>query len=273
MAVVSAVPAGQHPTMHGAVQCADQQGGLQAGYSAAADVSGRAPSRNCSSRCGKEMLAASQALEFERAARLRDEIKMLETLDQRGELDTHAQPEVFYIDPKKGPGRLEEESSAWSLSLERSKGSTSLTWAAVRRWPALFNSLTDCPSNRVTAGTRSERSEAWTTSGASTRWSPVATRRLHEQGEVFPDLLLIDGGKGQLNGGLGGLPRPGPESTGDSSRWPSARRSLYRPGVSEPLRLSRNAFALRLLQYVRDEAHRFAQHYHHILRRKATFGE
>jgi excinuclease ABC subunit C len=39
------------------------------------------------------------------------------------------------------------------------------------------------------------------------------------------------------------------------------------------LRLSRHAFALRLLQYVRDEAHRFAQHYHHLLRRKRTIGD
>ena len=44
-------------------------------------------------------------------------------------------------------------------------------------------------------------------------------------------------------------------------------------GRDEPLRLSRHAYALRLLQYVRDEAHRFAQHYHHILRRKSTLGE
>jgi excinuclease ABC subunit C len=44
-------------------------------------------------------------------------------------------------------------------------------------------------------------------------------------------------------------------------------------GRGEPLRLSRHAYALRLLQYVRDEAHRFAQHYHHILRRKNTLGD
>ncbi|UCG16336.1 MAG: hypothetical protein JSV19_13680, partial [Phycisphaerales bacterium] len=42
---------------------------------------------------------------------------------------------------------------------------------------------------------------------------------------------------------------------------------------SAPVRLARNNEALRLLQQVRDEAHRFAQHYHHILRRRRTFDE
>ena len=48
---------------------------------------------------------------------------------------------------------------------------------------------------------------------------------------------------------------------------------VFTPEADEPLRLSRHAYALRLLQYVRDEAHRFAQHYHHILRKKSTLGE
>ena len=48
---------------------------------------------------------------------------------------------------------------------------------------------------------------------------------------------------------------------------------VYVPGRDEPLRLSRHSYALRLLQYVRDEAHRFAQHYHHLLRRKRQIGE
>ena len=48
---------------------------------------------------------------------------------------------------------------------------------------------------------------------------------------------------------------------------------IFMAGAEEPLRLSRHAYALRLLQYVRDKAHRFAQHYHHILRRRSTLGE
>ena len=53
----------------------------------------------------KEMEAASKSLQFELAAKLRDEIKMLESLDRRGNLDTHEQPEVFLtILEKESPG-------------------------------------------------------------------------------------------------------------------------------------------------------------------------
>ena len=54
------------------------------------------------------MAAAAEAMRFEEAAGLRDEIQLLETLDQRGELDTHVQPEVFPIDPKKGLAGLQK---------------------------------------------------------------------------------------------------------------------------------------------------------------------
>jgi hypothetical protein len=48
---------------------------------------------------------------------------------------------------------------------------------------------------------------------------------------------------------------------------------VYVQARSEPLRLPRNNVGLKMLQYIRDEAHRFAQHYHHILRRKAQIDE
>ena len=88
---------------------------------------------------------------------------------------------------------------------------------------------------------------------------------------MFPDLLLIDGGKGQLNAALAAFRE---QSITPPTLVSLAKRDeeIFLPGESEPLRLSRHAFALRLLQYVRDEAHRFAQHYHHILRKKSTLG-
>src|SRR5262249_37780927 len=86
-----------------------------------------------------------------------------------------------------------------------------------------------------------------------------------------PDVLLIDGGKGQLNAALEAfrLLHVGPPCLLSLAK---REEEVYRPGEAEPLRLSRHSAALRLLQYVRDEAHRFAQHYHHLLRRKKLEG-
>ena len=96
--------------------------------------------------------------------------------------------------------------------------------------------------------------------------------RLHDEGEIFPDILLIDGGKGQLHAALAAfaaLEIAPPTVISLAKR----EEVVFVPRRDEPLRLSRHGYALRLLQYVRDEAHRFAQHYHHMLRRKSTLGE
>jgi excinuclease ABC subunit C len=92
-------------------------------------------------------------------------------------------------------------------------------------------------------------------------------RRLSDADGVFPDILLIDGGKGQLNAALQSFKMLGVEPPAIIS-LAKREEEIYRPGDAEPIHLSRHAAALRLLQYVRDEAHRFAQHYHHLLRRK-----
>jgi len=85
-------------------------------------------------------------------------------------------------------------------------------------------------------------------------------------------VLLIGGGKGQLRAALaafGMLAIEPPMVISLAKR----EEEVFVMGHDEPLRPSRHSFALRLLQCVRDEAHRFAQHYHHILRRKSTLGE
>ena len=88
------------------------------------------------------------------------------------------------------------------------------------------------------------------------------------QQEVFPDLVLIDGGKGQLNAAVGAFEE---QQIDPPSMISLAKREeeVFLPGQSEPLRLSRHSFALRLLQYIRDEAHRFAIGTHRAKRSKA----
>ena len=103
----------------------------------------------------------------------------------------------------------------------------------------------------------------------------VVARRFRRQAsseEVRPDILLIDGGKGQLNAALDAFKMLGVEPPTVIS-LAKQEEEIFRPGQSEPLRLERRSAALRLLQSVRDEAHRFAQHYHHLLRRKKFQGE
>ncbi|MCA9233334.1 MAG: excinuclease ABC subunit UvrC, partial [Planctomycetales bacterium] len=97
-------------------------------------------------------------------------------------------------------------------------------------------------------------------------------QRLEETDQAQPDLLLVDGGKGQLSRAMQAFESLGIQPPTVIS-IAKKEELLYRPGQSEPLRLSRSSFALRLLQYVRDESHRFAQHYHHLLRKKRTLGE
>ena len=83
----------------------------------------------------------------------------------------------------------------------------------------------------------------------------------------LPDLILIDGGKGQLSAACAELEKLGLSSVpiiGLAKEF----EEIYRPGQSEPLRLSHSTGALKLLQRVRDESHRFANTYNAELRLK-----
>lgn len=82
-----------------------------------------------------------------------------------------------------------------------------------------------------------------------------------------PNLLLVDGGKGQLNVAVRVLEELGLEDICTASL---AKRfeEVYVPGRDEPVRIPRDSEALYLLQQVRDEAHRFAITYHRKLREK-----
>jgi excinuclease ABC subunit C len=212
------------------------------------------------------MQEASAALQFEKAARIRDEIEALKNLSLRGDVDRDVQPEVFQIDPKKGLKGLRR-----ILGLPQiPRTIEGLDIAHLGGGETVASLVTFLDGLPFKPGYRRYRIKSVEGVDDFASIREVVTRRFrrmtHEE-QVFPDILLIDGGKGQLNAAL--------EAFGLLHIEPPCLISLakrdeeiYRPGDAEPLRLSRHAAALRLLQYVRDEAHRFAQHYHHILRRK-----
>jgi excinuclease ABC subunit C len=83
-----------------------------------------------------------------------------------------------------------------------------------------------------------------------------------------PQLILLDGGLGQLNVGVKVLAELGLTDRVPLASLAKSFEEIYRPGSSEPIRLSRQSDALYLLQRLRDEAHRFAISYHRTLRGK-----
>jgi len=216
-----------------------------------------------------EMLTASKELDFEKAAKLRDEIEMLESLDRRGELNTHAQPEVFYVDPKKGLTGLRQvlKLKDTPRSIEGVDIAHLGGGETVASLVQFIDGLPFKPGYR-----RYKIKNVKGIDDFRSIHEVVARRfqRLSDEQEAFPDILLIDGGKGQLSSAVAAFESLGIEPPTLLS-IAKKNEEIYRPGSSEPLILSRHAFSLRLLQYVRDEAHRFAQHYHHILRNKSTF--
>lgn len=212
------------------------------------------------------MQAASEGLQFEKAARLRDDVLALRQLGQRGDVERDAQPEVFPIDPKRGLIGLRK-----ILGLSQTprviEGVDIAHLGGESTVASLVQFLDGLPFKPGYRRFRI-RSVEGVDDFASIR--EVVTRRfrrLHEEEQVFPDVLLIDGGKGQLNAALDAFRLLAIEPPCLISL---AKRDeeVFRPGESEPLRLSRHSAALRLLQYIRDESHRFAQHYLHLLRRK-----
>jgi len=219
----------------------------------------------------RDMEAASNKQRFEDAAKLRDQIKALQSLDLSGDVNEDVQPEVFYIDPRKGLEKLAE-----LLELDAPPRSMECIDIAHLQGEETVGALICFIDGRpFKNGYR--RFQIKTVDGiddyAAIR--EVITRRYRfaaDGEELYPDVIVIDGGLGQLHAGL--------EAFGEMNLRPPMVISLakreeevYIQAKSAPIRLSRNNEALRLLQQMRDEAHRFAQHYHHILRKKKTFDD
>ena len=226
-----------------------------------------------------EMKQASMELDFEKAAVLRDQVEAIQRLDERASTSDQWQPEteIGYIDPKKGC-----ESLARALGIDKGircvegfdiahlQGNETVASKVCfidgrpfkqeyRRYR--IKTVANLPGGRANDDYASMRE--------------VISRRYRNAGEgneLYPDVIMIDGGLGQLHAALEAFEQLEIKPPMVVS-LAKKEELIYQQGSKEPIRLGRNNPGLRLLQQVRDEAHRFAQHYHHILRRKKTLGE
>lgn len=94
-------------------------------------------------------------------------------------------------------------------------------------------------------------------------------KRLKEEKEAFPQLIIIDGGKGQLSSALKALDKLG--LRGKIAIVGIAKRleEIYFPGDSVPLYIDKRSESLKLIQHLRNEAHRFSLAHHRNLRSKS----
>jgi excinuclease ABC subunit C len=221
----------------------------------------------------KEMLEASKSMQFERAARLRDEIKALNALGGRAKKGDEQfwQPESFVQNPREGMVELQ---SALGLP-EPPRIVEGIDIAHLQGGEMVGSKVCFIDGVPFKDGYRRYKIKHGQGNNDYLSIQEVVSRRYREAGannELYPDVILIDGGLGQLHAAM--------EVFKTMDIKPPMVISLakkeelvYVQAKSEPIRLPRNHLGLKLLQYIRDEAHRFAQHYHHILRRKSQLEE
>lgn len=220
----------------------------------------------------KRMNAYSDALDYEKAGQARDQIAALEALSKRGLLDSfpeQAPPPIQ--DPREGLAALHK-----TLHLGKPPRTIEgVDVADLGGGEAVGSLVAFVDGKPFKSAYRRFRIKTVCAADDYAMIQEVIERRfkrLVREEEPFPDMLLIDGGLGHLRAALDRFRklRIHPPPTVALAK---KEELIYASEEGEPLRLKGNDPALRLLQYVRDEAHRFAQHYHHLLRRKAVLGE
>jgi excinuclease ABC subunit C len=95
-------------------------------------------------------------------------------------------------------------------------------------------------------------------------------KRLIEENESLPQLVVIDGGKGQLSAAMNSLKKLGIEKKLTVIGIAKRLEEIYYPGDSVPLYIDKKSDSLRIIQQLRDEAHRFGITFHRLKRDKGT---
>jgi len=221
-----------------------------------------------------EMQQAAKELRFETAAALRDQIRAIEKLDERPARSKDWRPEtdIGYIDPARSLRSLQK-----TLGMEAPiRCIEGIDIAHLQGGETVGSKV--CFVDGKPFKNEYRRYRIRSVQGGNDDYASireVVSRRYREAGdgqELYPDVILIDGGLGQLHAALEAFEQLDIHPPMVIS-LAKKEELLYIQDHGEPIRLSRNNAGLRLCQAIRDEAHRFAQHYHHVLRRKRVLDE
>jgi excinuclease ABC subunit C len=217
----------------------------------------------------QRMKLAASTLRFEDAARCRDQIHALDRLKERGRLKDYDEPEAPVIDLGSGLARLQDHLGL-ANPVRIIEGFDIAHLQGDYVVASLVQFVGGVPNKdgyrrfkvRGTDGVARNDDFAAMQEVVGRRY-----RRLRDEGAVLPDVVLIDGGHGQVARAMEALREAGvavPCLIGLAKR----EETIIRSDGSE-LRLGRRDPALKLLMYVRDEAHRFCRRYFHLLQRQA----
>jgi excinuclease ABC subunit C len=220
----------------------------------------------------ESMRKASDEKEFEKAAIFRDQLQAIEKLDERSSSEVIWQSEVtiFAKDPSVGMTSLQKV-----LEVDHElRFIEAFDIAHLQGGETVGAKVAFMDGRPYKEGYRRYKIKSATNDDYMSM-REVISRRYRDAGEgkeLYPDLIVIDGGKGQLSAAM--------DAFNQFSEQPElvisiAKKEelLYTVSAKEPIRLNRNHEGLKLVQAIRDEAHRFAQHYHHFLRNKNTIGK
>jgi excinuclease ABC subunit C len=215
----------------------------------------------------EKMDEASEQMRYEDAAIYRDRIRLIERLDRRGTPEEDVQPEVFASEPTEALEQLQKLLG----TDEPIRIIEGIDVAHIGGSEAVGSLVKFIDGRPFRSGYRRFRIKTVPIHRDDCAMIAEVVSRRYKYAlkgeELWPDLVLIDGGLGQLHATEDTLHKMNAPLL-NVAALAKREEEIYVRGHTKPLKLSRTAPALKLLQYVRDEAHRFAQHYHHILRKK-----
>jgi excinuclease ABC subunit C len=217
----------------------------------------------------KEMKGFSKRMNYEEAAAVRDRIETLEHMDERV---TFGEVTQEMLEQRVGESRSVQELMR-ALHLKKPPESIECFDISHIQGVEKVGSMVRFDHGRATKS-QYRKFIIRTVEGIDDFKSMAEVvgrryRRLKAEGKAFPDLVLIDGGKGQLSAALGALAKEDLMGI-EVAALAKQEEEVFRPGSSESIRLPDDSAGLLLLRQIRDEAHRFAITFHRLRRGKRS---